>query len=126
MPSKHVPNQSILFTVSFNPTNIRWHLLGASGEFCLPYLRQQHENGHPVDLRAQINTVEDLRGAFYLWEGSVYIEFNDQDTWLTQHTRLEWSGVIRPASPPDVTRYLLPQHHDIGPIERSLPHSTET
>ncbi len=63
MPSQRVTHQSLVFTVSLTT---RWHLLGARGKFCLPYLRQQHQLERPVDLQTQINTLERITGAFYL------------------------------------------------------------
>ncbi len=121
MPSHHFVNQSILFTVSLNG---HWQLLGAGGEFCLPYIRQQHHLGRPLDLRAAINRLEEIRGAFYLWEGTHYVEYDTDQTLFTHPTRLEWSGLIRPAGPEDVSRYLLSLDPHLGPIELShLPPS---
>lgn len=124
MPSKRFLHQSILFTIPFNVHPPHWTLLGGQGAFCLPYLRRQQELGHPVDLRAQINTLEDLRGAFYLWEGSPYVEFHDSETLLTAPTRIEWSGTIRPAALSEISPFLLPEQDNIGPIEQTSRPST--
>ena len=77
-------NQTIVFTLLHSRNT---YAIGASGTFCLPYLRKLHAGDIDIPIETLIGIPIPNDGELFKWSGSVYVEYEGQD--LLTPNRLE-------------------------------------
>jgi hypothetical protein len=121
MPSQVFHNQTIVFTLLRSRNT---YAIGASGTFCLPYLRKLHAGDIDIPIETLIGIPIPNDGELFKWSGSVYVEYEGQD--LLTPNRLEWSGSISKIEPTVIGHYLLSTDGTMGPIDPNATGSTPT